>query len=157
MRERKRGCCFLIVTAAACGKKGIERSLPLRFLYCVFLSYSDIVYSLWAVVVFPSIGGFPRYTLCLHIIFVFLCLFRAYILHSVVAEHTSGTNLYRDWISSDHSNHQRCAPETDTLSLPPSTAKNGWKQKHYGTTPRHRWRNFYTNIYGVGTTIRSNS
>ena len=99
-RERERGRCLLCVTVAVCGEEEDERSLALRFLDCVFLSYSDIVYSLWAVVVFPTIVGFPRYILCLHIISVFLYLLRAYILYSVVAERTSGTNL--DKVVSEH-------------------------------------------------------
>ena len=37
----------------------------------VFLSYS-VFYSLWVVVVFPTIVGFPRYNLCLNIAFCFL-------------------------------------------------------------------------------------
>ena len=43
--------------------------------------------------VFPTIVGFPRYIVCRLIVSVF-CVFRAYILHSVVAEHISESNLY---------------------------------------------------------------
>ena len=71
VRERGR-CLLLCVTAAVRGEEEDERSLPLRFLDCVFLSYSDIVYSLWAVVVFPTIVGFLRYILCLDIAYCFL-------------------------------------------------------------------------------------
>ena len=79
VRERCR--CLLCVTAAACGEEEDERSLPLRFLDCVFLSYSGIVYNLWAVVVFPTIVGFSTLHLVSPHYFCFLCLFRAYILY----------------------------------------------------------------------------
>ena len=62
-----------------------------------------------------------------------------------------------DWISSDQLNHRRCGQVTDTLSSPPTIAQSGWKHKHYRTIPRHRQCSFYTNIYGVGTAVRSNS
>ena len=62
-RERERGHCLLCVTAAAYGEEEDERSLPLRFLDIVLLLHSAF-YSLWAVVVFPTIVGFPRYILC---------------------------------------------------------------------------------------------
>ena len=43
--------------------------------------HDSIVYSLWAVVVFPTIVGFPRYILCLHAVLCFsVFVFRAYIL-----------------------------------------------------------------------------
>ena len=97
-RERERDRCLLCVTAAACGEEEDERSLSLRLLDCVFLSYSGIVYSLWAVVVFPTIVGFPRYILCLHIISVFCVYFVHTFSISVVAERTSGTNLNRKYM-----------------------------------------------------------
>ena len=75
VRERERGPCLLCVAAAACGDEEDERSLPLRFLDCVFLSYSAFVYILWAVVVLPTVLGFARYILCLHIISVFIVYF----------------------------------------------------------------------------------
>ena len=43
--------------------------------------------------VFPTSVGFPRYIGCRLIVSVF-CVFRAYILHSVVAERISESNLY---------------------------------------------------------------
>ena len=58
MRERERGSCLLVVTAA-CGEEEDKRSLPLCFLDIVFLSHSAFS-SLWAAVVFPTIVGFPR-------------------------------------------------------------------------------------------------
>ena len=51
----------------------------------VLLSYS-VFCSLWAVVVFPTIVGFPRYTLCLN----FVSLFSAYFMH---------TSSFRLWLN----------------------------------------------------------
>ena len=63
---------------------------------CVFFDIvfllDSVSYSLWAVVVFPTVVGFPRYILCLNIAFVLCVDFRAYILVSVVAERTSESN-----------------------------------------------------------------
>ena len=56
MREREKGHCLLVVTAACDESEEDKRSLPLRFPYVVFLSHSDIFYSLCAAVVFPTFG-----------------------------------------------------------------------------------------------------
>ena len=75
MRESERGCCLLVVTAACGEGEEDKRSLPLCFFFdVVYLSHSTF-YNLWAVVVFPTIVGFPRYILCLHIISVFCVVF----------------------------------------------------------------------------------
>ena len=58
----------------------------------VYLSH--IVDSTWTVVVFPTSVGFPRYIVCRLIVSVF-CVFRAYILHSVVAERISESNPFK--------------------------------------------------------------
>ena len=54
------------------------------FIDSVSLSHSAF-YSLWAVVVFPTIVGFPRYILCFNIAYCFL--------HSVLV-HTSKVRLW---------------------------------------------------------------
>ena len=66
------------------------------FFDVVYLSHSTF-YSLWAVVVFPTIVGFPRYILCLHIISVFLSVSFSCI-HSrcsVVAERTGDESQHK--------------------------------------------------------------
>ena len=52
VKKKTGGCCLCV------------------FFDSVFLSYS-VFYSLWAIVVFPTIVGFPRYIFCLNIILFF--------------------------------------------------------------------------------------
>ena len=72
-RERERSC-LLCVTAAACGEEEDERSLPLRFLDNVFLSYSGIFCSLCAAVGFPTLWVF-HVTSCVSTLFLFFCIY----------------------------------------------------------------------------------
>ena len=76
-RERERGHCLHLVTVAACGKGGSARGCYPCTSTVVFLSYS-VFCSPWAVVVFPTIVGFPLYILCLN----FVSLFSAYFVHT---------------------------------------------------------------------------
>ena len=99
VREIERGRCLLCVTAAACGEKEDEGLLPLHFLDSIFLSYSGIFCSMCAAVVFPTLWVF-HVTSCVSTLFLFLYLFRAYILYSVVAERTSGERISTKWYQS---------------------------------------------------------
>ena len=72
-------------------RRGQEVVASVFFFDIVFLSYS-VFCSPWAIVVFPTIVGFPRYILCLNFVFSIFCIFRAYILVSVVAERTRESN-----------------------------------------------------------------
>ena len=91
MRERERGCCLLIVTAAACGKEEDERSLPLRFLDCVFLSIVVLFTASGLSWFFPPLWVF-HVTSCISTLFLFSVFISCiYILYSVVAERTIGS------------------------------------------------------------------
>ena len=91
-RERERGCCLLYVTAAACGEEEDERSLPLRFLDSVFLSYSGIFCSLCAAVVFPTFWVFHVTSCVSTLLLVSVFISCIHSLYSVVADRTSGVN-----------------------------------------------------------------
>ena len=84
VRERERGCCLLIVTAAACGNEEDERSLPLRFLDCVFLS----------IVVSFTACGLSRFFPPLWVFHVTYCVLILFLFFSVYFVHTFYTRLW---------------------------------------------------------------
>ena len=96
-RERERGCCLHCVTAATCGEEEDKRLLPLCFRVIVFLSHIVYFTACGLSWFFPLCGFSTLHHVSSHC-FCLLRVFRAYILYSVVAERTSGSESQQSGI-----------------------------------------------------------